>query len=129
MHVTWNGYSKSQQLAIEGNLKKTINYDGIASNANNPPPPWNRPTIAVENIYACGCRSQAKRVCVCVYVENYGFGDFERALARFGSPSHATAAQCGARKRAQRANDGQILLKWTTPQGPRASQRSRQSTV
>lgn len=44
MHVTWNGYSKSQQLAIEGNLKKkTINYDGIASNANNPPPPLESP--------------------------------------------------------------------------------------
>lgn len=34
----------------------------------------------------------------------------------FGSPSHATAAQC-AEEGGSRRNDGQILLKWTTPQG------------
>lgn len=38
------------------------------------------------------------------------------ALA-FGSPSHATAAQC-AEEGGSGRNDGQILLKWTTPQGP-----------
>lgn len=34
----------------------------------------------------------------------------------FGSPSHATAAQC-AGEGGSRRDDGQILLKWTTPQG------------
>lgn len=67
MHVTWNGYSKSQQLAIEGNLKKKrLITTELRQTLTTPLPPWNRPTIAVENIYACGCRSQAKRVCVCV---------------------------------------------------------------
>lgn len=46
----------------------------------------------------------------------------------FGSPSHATAAQC-AEEGGSRRNDGQILLKWTTPQGLCAFKEQYATTV